>query len=256
MFESGFKRFPFEEYNPPFNFMECHWLFRLLSLDYGQDICASIFRHPGSLSWKKVKHFEFFTLILNLLLFLSTVGHRTKTLDFYWPEWEKFYQVWTNKLNLSGLQIGKLVDKSYFPIFSFLFSPLSPFDSFMYQYHSFVSLGTLIYYIFLWGIVFLFSPLLSFCDRSHWVWVSSSLVMFQLDTRGPVSSHFCSICYSHIVHGVLETSQEPHLSHLHQPAAYCQRAAKTGVISECLYECSLAVRHWITLGTDLFFLIF
>ena len=26
--------------------------------------------------------------------------------------------------NLSGLQIGKLVDKSYFPIFSFLFSPL------------------------------------------------------------------------------------------------------------------------------------
>ena len=82
MFESGFKRFPFEEYNPPFNFMECHWLFRLLSLDYGQDICASIFRHPGSLSWKKVKHFEFFTLILNPLLFLSTVGHRTKTLDF------------------------------------------------------------------------------------------------------------------------------------------------------------------------------
>jgi len=118
------------------------------------------------------------------------------------------------KTNLISVvsKLENLLTKVIFQ-FSLSSSPLSPFYSFMY--HSFVSLGNLIYYIFLWGIISLslfscyhFVTGVTECEH-HQPWPCS---IWSPGTRGlyhHTSAPF--VTQSHIVLGAgLETSHGAH----------------------------------------------
>ena len=86
--------------------------------------------------------------------------------------------MWTNKLNLRGLQIRKLVDKTYFPIF--LSSPL-PFSSLLCHCfrESSRRVERFLSSLFVFGVV-----------TKTLFYIDISLVMFNLVSRGVSIIHY------------------------------------------------------------------